>query len=139
MAMINETLKAVKGYYCGYCDKFYNPQEVKKTYTIEVIGSNITIKNKEISCPNGCHNPADFEEFNPEWWTHLAAMVQKKYADAVWVKVPIYESINNPIPTSYVTVRDVRLVEGLSDGLFIKVVNASIDEFGLVDIEVDFE
>ena len=139
MATINETLKTIKGYYCGYCDKFYNSHEVKKTYTVEVIGSNITIKNKEISCPDGCHKPMDFEEFNPEWWTHLSAMVQKKYADAVWVKVPIYNNQNDLFPVSYVTVRDVRLVEGLSDGLFIKVVKASIDEFGLVDIEVDFE
>jgi hypothetical protein len=137
MAIINEELKNIKGYYCGYCNKFHRPDEIKKTYTVEVIGKNITIKDKSISCPEGC-KPYDFEEFNPEWWTHLAAMLNKKYKGAVWIKCPVYKNPSDISPVGYKTVRTTEEVEALAGRLCVEVVKATVDEFGLVDVEVDF-
>lgn len=137
MAIINQTLKDIKGYYCGYCNKFHSMNEVKKTYTVEFIGKQVTIKDLTISCPNNC-KPYDFEEFEPQWWSHLAAMVDKKYRGAVWIKVPIYDDDNADFPVAYKTVRTTEQVEELAGKLCIDVISASIDEFGLVDIEVDF-
>jgi hypothetical protein len=113
-------------------------EEVKKTYKVEVVGKVATITDEGISCPECSHHINDFEEFQPEWWSHLSAMVNKKYKGAVWIKCPIYDNDNDTFPVAYKTVRTTEEVEELAGRLCIDVVKASIDEFGLVDIEVDF-
>lgn len=138
--LISDNLKAVKGYYCGYCNKFYNPSEVKKTYTVEVVGNKVLTKTCKITCPLGCEkdHADDWEEFNPEYWTHLAAMITKKYQGAVWFKVPIYDKKDDLFPVAYKTVRTVEEVEEIAGWYCVEIISASMDEFGLIDIEVDF-
>jgi hypothetical protein len=140
MAIINEEMRAVKGYYCGYCNKFYNPEEVKKTYTVEVVGKKVLAKTCHITCPQGCdkNHAEDWEEFDPEYWSHLAAMIQKKYKDATWFKVPIYDNENDLFPVAYKTVRTVEEVEEIAGRYCVEVIRATIDEFDLVDVEVEF-
>ena len=135
---INEELAKIEGYYCGYCNKFYAPDEIKKTYTVEVIGKQITIKDEEISCTE-CGYHSDLEKFDPKAWTNLAALIQARYNGKAWIKVPIYDSENDIFPKSHKTVRTVEEVEEIADWYCIEVVKATIDEFDLMDVEVEFQ
>ena len=135
---INEELKGIKGYYCGYCDEFHTEEEIKKTYTVEVIGDNAKIIEVEKACAE-CGKSIDLEEFEPEWWSHLASLVKARYNGKVWIKVPLYDSENDMFPKAYKTVRTVEEVEELAGRYCIEVVRATIDEFDLMDIEVEFE
>lgn len=137
MTTINENLQSIKGYYCNYCNKFYTEEQIKKTYTVEVIGDNIKIKEVEISCPE-CGHHSDLEDFYAKEWTPLAALIEAHYKGKVWIKIPIYDDDNATFPTAYKTVHSVREVELYAGRLCVEVLKASIDEFDLMDVEVDF-
>lgn len=136
--IISRALKEVKGYYCNHCGKFYAPEEIKKILTIEVVGDAITITDTVTTCPE-CDRRPDLEEFDPSYWSHLAALVQARHKGCVWFKVPIYDSKNDLFPVAYKTVHTVEEVEEIADWYCIEVVSAIIDEFGLLDIEVELQ
>ena len=137
MAIINEELKNIKGFCCYHCEKFYTYEEIKRTYTVEAIGNTYNIIKEEKTCPE-CGHYSDLEEFTPEEWTSLAGLIKARYRHNVWIKVPIYNSDNDIFPVAYKTVSTVEEVEELAGRYCIEVVKATIDEFDLMDVEVDF-
>ena len=134
--MINDNLEKVQGYYCNWCNRFTRPAGLKKTYTVEVIGKKITIKDIKTACPY-CDSNRELEEFNPSWWSHLVAFAEVACPDALWVKVPIYNSNSDPLPVAYKTVRTAREAEALAGRYCLEVTKATLDEFDLLDVEVE--
>lgn len=137
MAIINERLKGIKGFYCYHCEKFYTYEEIKRTYTVEVIGNTYNITKEEETCPE-CGHYSDLEEFTSEDWMPLAGLIKARYQNHVWIKVPIYNSDNDTFPVGYKTVHTVEEAEELAGNYCIEVVTASVDEFDLMDVEVEF-
>ncbi len=139
--MICEELKKVKGYYCNECGKFYAPHEVKKTYNIEVVGEGVNAKILKYEyaekCPCGCRE-VEFEEFNPEWWTHLVAYIQATNTYRVTYKVPIYANDTDSLPLKFVYVKTADEVERIAGRLCVEIVSVKTDIFDFIDIEVDF-
>lgn len=138
MAIINNELRSIKGYYCDYCGKFHTAEEMKTTYTVEVVGKSITITDKKMSCPT-CGEFKDLEEFDPDLWSHLVALIQTRYKDKVWFKVPLYDSKDEIFPKAFKTVRTPEEVEKIADWYCVEVVKATTDEFGLMDVEVELQ
>lgn len=139
--MICEELRQVRGYYCNECGKFYALHEVKKTYNIEVIGEGVNAKILKYEyvekCPCGCRE-VEFEEFNPEWWTHLVAYIQATNPSRATYKVPLYAKDTDTIPIAHEYCTTVDEVEQIAGRLCVEVVKASLDIFGFLDVEVDF-
>lgn len=140
--MVNENLKEVKGYYCNYCNKFYTPDEVKRVYNIEVVGEGVNAKCLKyectIKCPEGCDGRDEFEEFNPNFWSHLVAYIEAKHSDRLTFKVPLYANDTDTSPMGYKYCSTVDEVERIAGRLFVEVVKASLDEFEFLYVEVDF-
>lgn len=140
--MLNEQLKEVKGYYCNYCNKFYAPEEVKRTYNIEVIGEGVNAKilkyEYAIKCPEGCDGRDEFEEFNPNLWSHLVAYIEAKHSDRLTFKVPIYANDTDTTPIEYKYCTTVEEVEQIAGRLCVEVVKTTLDLFEFLDVEVDF-
>lgn len=137
MAIINEKLKNIKGYYCNCCETFYTYEEIKRTYTVEAIGNTYNVIKEELTCSE-CGNHSDLEEFTPEDWSPLAGLVNARYKDSTWIKVPIYDNDNDLFPVAYKTVRTTQEVEELAGWYCIEVKNAFLGEFDILTIEVEF-
>lgn len=140
--MVNENLKEIKGYYCNYCNKFYTTDEVKRVYNIEVVGEGVNTKCLKyecvIKCPEGCDGRDEFEEFNPNFWSHLVAYIEAKHSDRLTFKVPIYANDSDTTPIKYEYCTTVEEVERIARRLCVEVVKASLDCFEFLDVEVDF-
>ena len=138
MTTTYKNLITANGYYCNWCDKYHDTNEMKHRYFIETIGEwngqPAEEFRHEIACP-ACGHGDELEPFNHLCWSHLRAYHLAKDVPMTF-KYPLFDRETNGPTTGYGETLSAEILKELADMYCIEVETVEdTDEGILVTVE----
>ena len=120
-------LITAKGYYCEWCGEYHGKILYRSTveYLGEYEGQAVKIKNTIELCPS-CRRD-DLTEFTATEWTLLQAYCKKNPLPITYT-FPVYDSIEDCLPSAWNETTDAEVVEKAADKWCIEITELCYDE-----------